>query len=266
MGVVNVTPDSFSDGGLHLDADAAVAAGERLVAAGADVVDVGGESTRPGADPVPEAEEARRVVDVVRRLAGGGAVVSIDTAKAGVAARALEAGAEIVNDVTAASDPEMPAVVARAGAGMVVMHMKGTPRTMQSDPRYDDVVVEVRDHLVERATMLESVGVRRSAIVVDPGLGFGKTIDHNLTLLREIGRLVATGYPVMVGASRKSFLGTLTGEGDPAGRDLATAAVTALAVAAGVAVVRVHDVASSRQAARVAHAVSRSGGTPGRLA
>jgi dihydropteroate synthase len=259
MGVVNVTPDSFSDGGTHLDPDRAVAAGRALLEAGADIVDVGGESTRPGAEPVPADVEEERVLGVVGRLARSGAVVSIDTAKAQVAAAGLRAGAEIVNDVTAGGDPRMAQVVAGAGAGVVVMHMQGTPRTMQVDPHYDDVVEEVRDHLLGRAAAFRAAGVRPSAIVIDPGIGFGKTEAHNLTLLREIRRFVATGYPVMVGASRKAFLGRIGGVDDPVARDPATAAVTALMVAAGVAVVRVHDVTGSLQAARVAQAVARSG-------
>lgn len=258
MGIVNVTPDSFSDGGSHLATSAAIQHGRSLVRAGADLVDVGGESTRPGAEAVDAATEKERVLPVVRALADEGVVVSIDTAKAEVAAEAVEAGAEVINDVTAGADPAMLGEMASSGAGVVLMHMKGTPRTMQDDPRYEDVVAEVKEFLVARAQAAEKEGVARTAIFVDPGIGFGKTVDHNLELLRRLGALVACGYPVMVGTSRKTFLGKLTGIEDPDQRDVATAATTALAVAAGAAMVRVHDIVSSRQAAAVAWAVSRA--------
>ncbi|MFP3913793.1 MAG: dihydropteroate synthase [Actinomycetota bacterium] len=257
MGVLNVTPDSFSDGGLFLAADAAVDRGHELIREGADLVDVGGESTRPGSEGVDAATEMERVLPVISRLARAGAVLSIDTAKAEVAAAAVESGAEVINDVSAGSDPEMLGVMAATGAGVILLHMQGTPRTMQDDPRYDDVVEEVTTYLVDRAEMARAAGVDPGSIVIDPGIGFGKTLDHNLELLRGLGRLVATGYPVMVGASRKGFLGRITGEDDPRARDVATAAATALAVAAGASVVRVHDVAGSRQAAAVAAAVAR---------
>lgn len=257
MGIVNVTPDSFSDGGLFADPDAAVRRGRELAREGADVVDVGGESTRPGSEAVDVATEMKRVLPVVTRLAADGLVVSIDTAKAPVAAAAVKAGAEIINDVSAGTDAEMLEVMASTGVGVVLMHMRGTPGTMQQDPRYDDVVGEVRDYLTARATGAEAAGVGRDSIVIDPGIGFGKTVDHNLELLRRVGELVATGYPVLVGASRKGFLGEITGIEDPRERDVATAAITALAVSAGVSVVRVHDVPASRQAVAVASAVSR---------
>ncbi|HLU53183.1 MAG TPA: dihydropteroate synthase [Acidimicrobiia bacterium] len=256
MGVVNVTPDSFSDGGLFVDTQRAIAHARSLIADGADIIDVGGESTRPGADPVDAATEIRRVLPVVEALAGE-AVVSIDTAKAGVAQAAVEAGAEIINDVAAGSDPGMLDVMAETGAGVVLMHMKGTPRTMQDDPRYDDVVGEVRDFLLRRAGDAQARGVDRRSIVIDPGIGFGKTAEHNLELLRRLSDLVATGFPVLVGTSRKAFLGRITGIDDPRRRDVATAATTSLAVASGAAVVRVHDVEVSRQAAQVAWAVAR---------
>lgn len=257
MGVVNVTPDSFSDGGLFSSAADAVAHGRRLVDEGADLVDVGGESTRPGSEPVDEQTETKRVVPVVEALTEIGAVVSVDTTKAGVASAAIAAGAEVVNDVTAGSDPGMFDLVASSGVGMVLMHMKGTPRTMQEDPRYDDVVAEITDFLLERAAAAEAAGIGREMLVIDPGIGFGKTVEHNLELIRRLGVLVSTGYPVMVGASRKGFLGKITGIDLPTRRDVATAAVTALTVASGAAVVRVHDVVSSREAAAVAWAVSR---------
>ena len=257
MGVVNVTPDSFSDGGVFDTTDTAIAHARELIEAGADLIDVGGESTRPGSEPVAASVEVARVVPVIEVLAAEGAVVSVDTTKAEVASRALAAGAEVVNDVTAGADPDLFPLVAEAGAGLVLMHMQGTPRTMQDEPRYEDVVGEVAAFLLERAHSAVTAGVDPASIVVDPGIGFGKTTDHNLELIRRLGEMVATGWPVMVGASRKGFLGRITGEQDPARRDVATAAVTALAVARGVAVIRVHDIASSRQAAEVAWAVAR---------
>lgn len=257
MGVLNVTPDSFSDGGQFADPEAAILHGRKLAAAGADVVDVGGESTRPGSAGIDLATELERVLPVVSRLSAEGIVVSIDTAKAEVAAAAVEAGAEVINDVAAGADPDMLAVMADTGAGAVLMHMQGTPRTMQEAPHYEDVVTEVRDFLLSRAARAEVAGVPGRSIMLDPGIGFGKTVDHNLQLLRRLGDLVATGYPVLVGTSRKGFLGELTGVAEPRERDVATAATTALAVAAGAAMVRVHDVESSRQAAVVSFAVSR---------
>jgi len=258
IGVVNVTPDSFSDGGLHTAPAAAIDHGLALAEAGADVVDVGGESTRPGSEGVPAQVERERVLPVITALAGEGLTVSVDTTKSEVAKAALDAGAEIVNDVSAGADTDMLALVARTEAAVVLMHMQGTPRTMQDDPRYRDVVVEVRDFLVDRASVAEKEGVDRSRIVIDPGIGFGKTVDHNLQLLRCLGELVVTGYPVLVGSSRKAFLGRLTGIVEAADRDQPTAASTALAIAAGAAAVRVHDVRSSRIAADIAWAVSRS--------
>jgi dihydropteroate synthase len=258
MGIVNVTPDSFSDGGRFDTTDTAIARSRELFEAGADLIDVGGESTRPGSESVAASVEIERVVPVIEMLAAEGAVVSVDTTKAEVASRALAAGAEVVNDVTAGADPDLFPVVAEAGAGLVLMHMQGTPRMMQEDPRYDDVVAEVAAFLLNRADAAVAAGVDPSSIVIDPGIGFGKTTDHNLELIRCLGELVATGWPVMVGASRKGFLGRITGEQDPGRRDVASAAVTALAVARGAAVIRVHDVASSRQAAAVAWAVARA--------
>jgi dihydropteroate synthase len=258
VGIVNVTPDSFSDGGRFAGVEAAIAHARLLVENGAHVVDVGGESTRPGAEPVSESEELARVLPVVEMLASEGVIVSVDTAKPEVARAAVDAGAEIVNDITAASEAAMARVMASTGAGVVLMHMRGTPRTMQEDPRYDDVVGEVRDYLLARAAALQAEGLGRDHIMIDPGIGFGKTFDHNLRLLAHLGDLVVTGYPVMVGASRKSFLGRLTGQAEPSGRDPATAAVTALVVASGAAAVRVHDVESSRQAAAVAAAIANA--------
>lgn len=254
MGVVNVTPDSFSDGGLFLDRPAAIAHGLSLFAEGADLVDVGGESTRPGAGAVTAEGELERVQAVVAELAAIGPV-SIDTSKAEVAAAAMAAGAEVVNDVTALGSSSMADVVAASGAGLVLMHMQGTPRTMQDDPQYDDVVEEVAAFLVDRARTAEAAGVQPSKIAIDPGIGFGKAVQHNVELLANLDRLVATGYPVALGTSRKRFLGSLTGVEIAADRDPATAATVALAVAAGVGVMRVHNVAMALQAARTASAI-----------
>jgi dihydropteroate synthase len=257
IGIVNVTPDSFSDGGRFFDPDAAVAHGLRLIADGADIVDVGGESTRPGADAVSETEETERVLPVVSALAGQGIVVSVDTSKPAVARAAIDAGAAIVNDVTALGSPGMVELVAQSQVGVVVMHMQGSPRTMQANPTYRDVVSEVRDFLVARVAFAVDHDVTEDRIAIDPGIGFGKTLEHNLTLLRDLDALVDTGYPVVVGTSRKSFLGTLTGEGRPERRDIATAATSALAVTAGAFAVRVHNVAVSRPAIQVASAIVR---------
>jgi dihydropteroate synthase len=251
MGVLNVTPDSFSDGGRWLDPEAAVAHGLALVAEGAGVVDVGGESTRPGAEPVPEAEERARVVDVVAGLAAELAAdapharISIDTRKAGVARSAVEAGASLVNDVSASLWP----VAAECGVGWVAMHMQGEPRTMQVRPHYDDVVAEVRAFLVERAEAARAAGVEE--IWIDPGIGFGKTIDDNLRLLRDLRVLVDTGLPVMVGSSRKSFLGRLAGDAPADDRLEGSVATAAWALAHGAAMVRVHDVGPTVEAARL---------------
>ena len=255
MGVLNVTPDSFSDGGRWFDTDAAVAHGLDLVAEGAGVVDVGGESTRPGAEPVDEAEERRRVVPVIEALAPY-VRVSVDTRKASVAEAAVEAGATLVNDVSATLWP----VAAAAGVGWVAMHMRGDPATMQQDPTYHDVVGEVRGHLVERATEAREGGV--DEVWVDPGIGFGKTTAHNLALLRQLRHLVATGFPVVVGTSRKSFLGRLTGSPeapDPVDDRLeASLATAAWAIAQGASMVRAHDVRPTVQLAALAGDPQRS--------
>jgi dihydropteroate synthase len=260
MGVVNVTPDSFSDGGEFLDADAAIQHGLRLVEEGADLIDVGGESTRPGAAAVSVDEELGRVVDVVEALAAAGALVSIDTSKAPVAAGAIEAGAAAINDVTALGDPDMAAVACRYQVGLVLMHMQGSPQTMQTEPSYDDVVGEVSGFLVERAARAEAAGVGRSSIAIDPGIGFGKTVDHNLLLLRDLGVLADLGYPLLVGTSRKSFLGKVTGRSAPGDRDLASAVSVALAVERGADIVRVHNVSACREAALLSLAIVRGSG------
>jgi dihydropteroate synthase len=255
MGVVNVTPDSFSDGGRFLDHDAAVAHGMAMIEQGADVIDVGGESTRPGADPVPVAEELRRVVPVIEGLAPH-VRVSIDTRKADVAEAALAAGATLVNDVSAS----LAGVVAAAGPaiGWVAMHMLGEPRTMQRDPRYDDVVADVRDFLVERATAARRAGV--GEVWIDPGIGFGKTSSHNWSLLRHLDALVATGFPVVLATSRKRFLGAATASSDGrSGGELApvedrleaSLATAVWAMVQGVRMVRVHDVRATVHAATV---------------
>jgi dihydropteroate synthase len=255
MGVVNVTPDSFSDGGLYLDHDAAIARGLEIIGEGADIVDVGGESTRPGADPVAVDEELRRVIPVVEALVPH-TRVSIDTRKAEVAEAAVAAGATLVNDVSAS----LHEVVAAAGPGVgwVAMHMLGDPRTMQRDPRYDDVVADVRAFLVDRADRARADGV--DEVWIDPGIGFGKTVSHNWSLLRHLDALVATGYPVLLGTSRKRFLGVVTAasDGDPdgdiaaAGDRLEASVATAVwAMVQGVSMVRVHDVRSTVHAATV---------------
>ena len=255
MGIVNVTPDSFSDGGQYFDHEKAIEHGLQLVKEGADVLDIGGESTRPGAEPVTLEEELRRVIPVVEGLAGV-APVSIDTTKAEVARRAVAAGARIVNDVTALrADPHMASLCAETGVEVVLMHMLGTPRTMQNDPAYDDVVAEVAEFLAVRAGVAEAAGIDREQIWIDPGIGFGKTVEHNLKLLADTGTFVDTGLPVLVGASRKRFIGDLGG-GAPESRRLGgTIAACLAAFRGGAAMVRVHDVAPVAQAIRVADAV-----------
>ncbi len=256
MGVLNVTPDSFSDGGQFASADVAVDHGLRLLAEGADLIDVGGESTRPGADPVDAEVEEGRVLPVISSLVAGGARVSIDTAKAGVARSALAAGASVVNDVSALGDPAMAEAVANVGAGLVLMHMQGEPRTMQDRPEYRNVVAEVSEFLQDRASLAEKEGVPSDRIAVDPGIGFGKTFEHNLELLRRLDSLAEIGYPVVLGTSRKSFLGRILGENvPPAERDAATGATVALAIERGVAAVRVHNVAMTAQIARTVEAL-----------
>jgi dihydropteroate synthase len=257
MGVLNVTPDSFSDGGRFLSPEAAVAQALAMAAAGADLIDIGGESTRPGAPPVSEAEELERVLPVVAAMARAiGVPISVDTSKPGVAERAVAAGAAMVNDVTALSDPKMAEVIAASGAFACVMHMQGSPRTMQQAPAYDDVVEEVLTHLEGALARARAAGIAGHKLLVDPGIGFGKTLGHNLFLLKHLPLLRLLGVPVVVGTSRKSFLGTLTGEPDASKRVLASAASAAvMAASRGVDVVRVHDVAETRVALTVAEAV-----------
>jgi dihydropteroate synthase len=249
MGVVNVTPDSFSDGGLYLDAGRAIEHGLALVAEGADIVDVGGESSRPGAEPVTEEEECRRVLPVIEALAGS-VRVSVDTVKPGVARAAIAAGATLINDISAGLWP----VAAETGVGWVAMHMKGTPPTMQKDPVYEDVATEVRSFVLSRAAEATAAGV--AEVWVDPGIGFGKTTDQNLVLLHHLPELVAGGFPVLVGTSRKTFLGRLAPAADgrpapPQDRLAGSLATATWAMLAGAAMVRVHDVAATVQAARL---------------
>ena len=255
MGVVNVTPDSFSDGGLYLDPEAAIAHGRELVAAGAEILDVGGESTRPGAAVVPAEEELERVVPVIRGLRDLDCHISVDTSKADVAEAAMDAGAVIVNDVTALrGDPEMAALCAERGATVVLMHMLGDPRTMQDDPRYDDVVAEVKDFLAARLEAATAAGVAEERVWLDPGLGFGKTAAHNMELLRRLGELRDLGRPLVVGTSRKSFIGRV--DGSAADERLGgTIASSVIAAAEGADALRVHDVAEMRQALAVATAI-----------
>jgi dihydropteroate synthase len=254
MGVVNVTPDSFSDGGQYLDPAAAIRHGEELVRDGAAILDVGGESTRPGAVEVDDAEERRRVEPVVAGLADK-ATVSIDTSKLAVAEAALDEGASIVNDVTAFQrDPGMAGLCAERKVGVVLMHMPGNPRTMQDDPRYDDVVDDVKAFLAERMELAVSEGVAEERIWLDPGIGFGKTLEHNLELLRRLGELRELGRPLVIGTSRKSFIGKVDGSGvdDRIGGSIAS---SLLAASEGADVLRVHDVAEMAQAMRIAMAI-----------
>src|SRR5918997_820020 len=256
MGVVNVTPDSFSDGGAFDDAEDAIAHGRRLAAEGAAILDVGGESTRPGADPVPASEELRRVLPVIAGLAAT-ARVSIDTMKLAVAEAAVDAGATYVNDVTAfRHDPDLAGLVADRGLDCCLMHMLGEPRTMQDDPRYDDVVDDVKSFLEERLAAAVAAGVAEERVQLDPGIGFGKTLEHNLELVRRLQEIVAIGRPVVLGTSRKAFLGRLTGR-DAADRASATVATCVLGLERGARVFRVHDVAAVADGLAVASATLR---------
>lgn len=260
MGILNVTPDSFSDGGQFVDADSACAQARRMADDGADIIDVGGESTRPGAADVPDATQIARVVPVIEALRAAlpaSIALSVDTRSSVVAAAAIAAGATIVNDVGGGTDPAMFDLVAARRAGVVIMHMQGTPATMQQSPRYDDVVSEVRDALLARACAAEAAGIPRAAIAIDPGIGFGKNREHNLRLLAALGVFAATGYAVLLGTSRKRFMGAICSEIEP--RELlgATCATTALGVAQGVRIFRVHDVKANRQAADVAWAIAQ---------
>ncbi len=261
MGIVNVTADSFSDGGRFLDPGRAIAHGLALAADGADLVDVGGESTRPGAAPVPEEEEAARVIPVVRALAREGVAVSVDTMKPGVMRQAIDAGCAMVNDVTGFRAPGAVEAVAGAGVGLCVMHMKGTPETMQAEARYGDVVAEVRDFLVGRARALEAAGVARDRIALDPGFGFAKDLAHNVALFAGLSSIAAAGYALLVGVSRKRMLGEITGR--PVGeRAAASVAAALLAVQNGARIVRVHDVKETVDALKILAALVPSPPAP----
>jgi len=258
VGILNVTPDSFSDGGNFFDPEAAAEHAASMLDEGAGIIDVGGESSRPGSDPVSQEEEARRVVPVIERIiaARPEAVISVDTYRSAVAAAALDAGASIVNDVSALrGDPSMISVVAEAQCPVILMHMQGEPKTMQREPRYTDVVREVKDFLRSRAEHAVRAGVRAENIIVDPGIGFGKTLDHNLALLRDLEAVVDLGFPVLVGASRKRFIGSITGVEEAAERVFGTVATTVLAYEKGATLFRVHDVRANSEALAVAEAV-----------
>ncbi len=251
MGVLNVTPDSFSDGGRYVEQPAAVARGERLAAEGAAIIDVGGESTRPGAAPVGVEEELRRVLPVIERLAASlGVPISIDTRKPVVMRRALEAGASMVNDVAALSAPGALEVVSGTGAAVCLVHMQGEPGTMQREPTYGDVVSEVRSHLRERVAACVRAGIGRSRLVVDPGFGFGKTLEHNLDLLRGLGAIASDGLPVLAGLSRKRMIGALTGRGE-GGRLAGSIAGAVIAAMNGARIIRAHDVGVTADALRI---------------
>jgi dihydropteroate synthase len=258
MGILNVTPDSFSDGGQFLDADRAVEHGLEMTAQGAAIIDVGGESTRPGSQPVPPAEQIRRIVPIIGALAEKIDIpISIDTHHVEVARAALMAGASILNDITALSDERMAELAARQQVPVVLMHMQGTPATMQAEPHYDDVVAQVRDFLLARCERARSFGIPKDRLFIDPGIGFGKTLHHNLLLLRNLDRLAATGYRVLVGPSRKAFIGKLTGKERPAARLFGTAATVALCAAAGASIVRVHDVGEMVDVVKVTCAITK---------
>ncbi|MBL9170983.1 MAG: dihydropteroate synthase [Verrucomicrobiales bacterium] len=261
MGILNVTPDSFSDGGQFLDAQAAVAQGLRMVEEGADMIDIGGESTRPGAAPVTEAEELARVLPVIRSLAGRVTIpISIDTVKPGVAEAALDAGAVVVNDVAARRDDEaLWRIAARFGAGYVAMHMQGDPATMQGSPHYESVVNEVDQFFGERLDRLGACGLSRDQVILDPGIGFGKTVEHNLQLLVGVKRFAGWQRPLLLGVSRKSFIGKLTGAADPTHRLPGSLAGAVWGYLEGVQLFRVHDVAATRQALRMAEAIRAAG-------
>lgn len=259
MGIINVTPDSFSDGGETTDAGSAAARAWAMIEQGADIIDIGGESTRPGAQPVDAAEQRRRTIPVIRRLCEAGEIaLSIDTRSAEVARAALDAGVHIVNDVSAlGGDAAMLPLIRDRDAGVVLMHMRGTPATMQDAPAYQDVVTEVGDYLAQRARVATDAGVDATRIVIDPGIGFGKTLAHNVALLASVDRLAAGTWPVLLGFSRKRFLTGIVGDRDPKDRLAAGLAVVALAVWQGVSVIRTHDVAATRDAIEVACALRR---------
>lgn len=259
MGVVNTTPDSFSDGGLFFDGDVAVAHALRLVEEGADIIDIGGESTRPGSDPVSPDEELRRTIPVIRAVSRAVSVpVSIDTCKADVARQALDAGASMVNDISGLRfDPEMADVVARAGVPVIVMHIRGKPKVMQVNPTYGALIPEVTAYLRESIAIAAKAGTPPGMVMIDPGIGFGKTFDHNLQIIRDLGEFLKLGHPVVIGVSRKAFLGKILGDAPPSERLEGTAAAVAISIFNGAHIVRVHDVREMARVARVADAVRR---------
>lgn len=259
MGILNITPDSFSDGGQFLDLQTAVGRAVKMVDDGADMIDIGGESTRPGSEPVPADEEIRRVVPVIHEITSKVNVpISIDTYKAEVAAAALDAGASIINDISAATfDHEMPRVIAERGCPAILMHIKGEPKSMQANPHYDDVVVEVRDFLESRINALTAAGVSVEQLMVDPGIGFGKTVEHNLELLRHLAELKTLGRPIVIGTSRKATIGKVLGGLPPEDRLEGTAATVAISIANGADVVRVHDVKEMARVAKMTDAIVR---------
>ena len=260
MGIINVTPDSFSDGGETAEHTAAVNRGREMLAAGARILDIGGESTRPGAPPVSISEELDRVIPVIEALRDTDAVISIDTRHPDVMTAAVEAGAGVINDVTALThDPEAVSVAADLGVPVILMHMQGEPGTMQADPRYDDAPLEVRDYLKERVDVCQAAGIPASQIAVDPGIGFGKSVDHNLQILGRLGLLVDLGCPVVLGVSRKSFIGNVAGGDHPQDRLAGSLACAVAARAEGVGIYRVHDVAETVQALKVFDAISGAG-------
>ena len=261
VGILNITPDSFSDGGDFLDPEAAARHAVAMLDEGAGILDLGGESTRPGSDPVSQEEELGRVIPVIERILAAcpEAVISVDTYRADTATAALEAGARIINDVTALrGDPSIASVVEKAACPVILMHMQGEPKTMQNEPHYDDVVREVKDFLAQRAEHAISAGVRPENIILDPGIGFGKNLEHNLALLRNLDAIVDLGFPVLVGASRKRFIGDISGVQEARERVFGTVAATVLAYERGASYFRVHDVRANREALAVAEAVLRA--------
>ena len=261
MGILNVTPDSFSDGGRFLDARRAVEHGVQMAADGAAMIDVGGESTRPGSAPVSTEEQISRVVPVISEIHKKVRVpISIDSCRPDVARAALDAGAAMINDITALADERMGELAAEREVPVILMHMQGTPAKMQIEPEYRDVVNEVLEFLLGRASLAERLGIAKQRVFIDPGIGFGKTVEHNLALLRNLDKFVASGYRVLVGTSRKSFIGRITGKEDPVQRIFGTAATVALCAVAGVSVVRVHDVAEMADVVKVSRAMSKNRG------
>lgn len=264
MGILNVTPDSFSDGGRFAATDQAVSHAREMAAAGADIIDIGGESTRPGAEALPEDEELRRILPIIERLAADCPVpLSVDTYKSSVAARALKAGAQIVNDISGLRfSPDMARIAADHGAAVVIMHIKGTPRNMQTDPVYDDLIGEISRYLEDGIAIARKAGIPEDRILIDPGIGFGKTVEHNLTILDRLDEFRALGCPVVLGTSRKRFIGSVLDIADPLDRVEGTAATVALGIARGASVMRVHDVAAMTRIARMTDAIVRAGIRP----